>query len=291
MTSPACYPWWHREYAPLLSSKAATTTLSSGCAVNAQGNIPCNPEAMRAKAEQQLHAFGVNLRLSLETYTLARYMQGEVGSGTLEERVAVGEAAVNRAKLWKLPMGVLSLLLFRQPEGHPNRGWYGPIHGVGTGVETAPYGRWATTSKDPTVLTTLLADLVMSGRSDNFSRHADDQAGPEHWIPRGQTALHNYVRRIASEGRYWVGPLPGVDHWHTFLQWTPSKLQRAALGQAGLDALVARGLDALTLPRQKIEWGDLPICGRPASTFGLIATTVLGVTAGVWAFRRFADPV
>jgi hypothetical protein len=280
-----CWPWFHPIYQPLVGTAIGNTKLASGCAVNSAGNVPCRPEDMRAAAQTRLAQLGYPRALSLETYTLARYMQGEVGGGTVEERVAVGEAAVNRARRENLPMGVLSLLLFRQKEGHPNRGWYGPIHGVGTGTSTAPYGRWATTSADPTVLTTLLADLVMSGESDNFSRGADDQDGPEYWIPQGQTSLNNYVKRLASEGKYWVGPLPGIDHWHTFLQFTPSKLTLASTKTA----LYLRGLEALQLPRSSPSWpSNLPVCSRSASTFSLVVTTLLAASAGAWAFRRYA---
>ncbi len=285
MSDAPCWPFWRPIYQPLVGTTVGNTKLASGCAVNSSGNIPCRPEDMRKSAEAKLSSMGYPRSLSLETYTLARYMQGEVGGGTIEERVAVGEAAVNRAKRENLPMGVLSLLLFRQKEGHPNRGWYGPIHGVGTGTSTAPYGRWATTSADPTVLTTLLADLVMSGESADFARGADDQDGPEYWISQGQAALDNYVKRLASNGKYWVGPLAGIDHWHTFLQFTPSKLTAATTKAM----LLARGLEALQLPRRSPVWPeDLPTCGKPASTAALIATTVLAMVFGGWAHRRYA---
>ncbi len=270
-----CYPWFRPTYLPIL--QGTQTYIRSGCSVGANGNISCSPESMRANAERQLQAKGLfKDGLSLATYTLARYMQGEVGSGTLEERVAVGEAAVNRAKLERLSQGVLSLLLYRQPAGHPNRGYYGPIHGVGTGTSSAPYGRWATTSADPTILTLLLADLVMTGQSRDFAKGADDQDGPEYWIPQGQTALTNYVKNLASKGKYWVGPLPGIDHWHTFLQFTPDPVTRAASGKA----LMQRGIEALTLPRRSPSWGSLPICGKPMSTGQTFFLAMLGLALG-----------
>jgi hypothetical protein len=212
-------------------------------------------------------------------------MEGEVGSGTVEDRVAVGEAAFNRGK--RTPQGVVNLLLYRQPAGHPNRGMYGPIHGVGTGTSTAPYGRWATTSADPTVLTLLLADLVVSERSGNFTDGADDQDGPEAWISKGQTSLNNYIQRLASEGKYWIGPRPGVDHWHTFLQYTPGIKATSPEGQA----LVARGRAALQLPRQRAVWpADLPICsggggGGGGPSGGEIVLAIAGLAAGVFAGR------
>jgi hypothetical protein len=234
---------------------------------------------MRASAESQMQAMGYfQAGLPLATYTLARYMQGEVGDGTIEERVAVGEAAKNRAAMSGTDIN--GLLLYRQPQGNPNRGYYGPIHGVGTGVSTAPYGRWASTSQDPTVLTLLLADLVASGASGDFAQGADDQDGPENWISQGQTALDNYVTGLAKAGKFWIGPLPGVDHWRTFLQFTPGAAIRGALGPA----LMQRGLDALQLPAQRPTWpDDLPVCGKPMSTAGVALLSGLGLLVGVLA--------
>lgn len=284
MAEPLCYPYFHALFAPI--ALGPQTTVRSGCSVGANGNIACSPESMRASAEAQLRAQGLfSDGLSLEAYTLARYMQGEVGSGTVEERVAVGEAARNRAK--REGTNILGLLLYRQPVGHPNRGYYGPIHGVGTGTSTAPYGRWATTSQDPTVLTLVLADLVASGNSRDFAQGADDQDGPEAWISQGQAALTNYVRGLAKNGKFWVGPLPGVDHWRTFLQFTPDPVTRAAFGQA----LAQRGIEALSLPAQRPSWPNLPICGQPMSSgqtfFLMMAGLALGVASAALVARRF----
>jgi len=266
-------------------AKGAQVTVSSGCAVASNGNIPCSPESMRASAEAKMRQLGLLNNLSLETYTLARYMHSEVGSGTIFERVAVGEAAVNRARMERLSRGVLSLLLYRQGSSHPNYGYYGPIHGVGTGTSTAPYGRWAATSRDPTVLTILLADLITSGASGNFNRGADDQAGPEYWAPQGQTALNNYVRNLANKGKYWVGPLVGIDPWHTFLTFTPGVKASSTEGQV----LIARGLQALQLPITRPKWdlSTLPSCGgAPADTPALVVMGLIGAFVGAWAFTR-----
>jgi hypothetical protein len=269
-----CFPFFHN----LFPAATNQIKLSSGCSLNSTGNVGCSPESMRADAEHQLSAAGYLSSLDLETYTLARYMQSEVGGGTVEERVAVGEAARNRARSENI--GINDLLLYRQPVGHPNRGFYGPIHGIGTGVSTAPYGRWAATSADPTVQTALLADLVTSGKSANFSRGAIDQDGPEYWAGQGQASLNGYVQGLAKSGQYWVGPLPGVDHWHTFLQFEPGISSSTVEAQA----LIARGMQALTLPVQRPQWpADLPICMRPIS-LGWVAA--IGVFLGALAFHR-----
>lgn len=277
-TPTTCFPWWHATYAPM-----AKITVPSGCTVNSSGNAPCSPESMRANAEAQGRAQGwwPDKHMSLEVYTLARYMTSEVGSGSVEERVAVGEAAVNRVKRWKLG-SINNLLLFRQPAGHPNRGYYGPIHGVGTGTSTAPYGRWAATSRDPTNVNLLLADLILSGRSGNFNDGADDQVGIEYFeSPRA------YVQRKANGGSYWIGPLPGVDHWRTFLVkdlgFSPSSPMGALLLQ--------RGLDAVTGAKIRPVWGNLPICagGPPSDVGGTIAVgllVALGLVGGFVLGRR-----
>jgi hypothetical protein len=87
----------------------------------------------------------------------------------------------------------------------------------------------------------MIAKMVADGDSGDFAQGADDQDGPEYWIPQGQGALNAYVQRLASQGKYWVGPLPGIDHWHTFLQYTPNAVERALKGPA----LLQRGLGAL----------------------------------------------
>jgi len=272
-TSTDCYPSWHADFQPL--AEGPQSYISSGCSVGANGNIPCDPEAMRASAEAQFGA-----PVSLEDYTLARYMQSEVGNYTIEERVAVGEAAVNRAA--NEGGSILNLLLYR---GGSGSGHYGPIHGIGTGTSTAPYGRWAATTSDPTVLTLMLAQLVMSGDSGDFSNGADDQDGPEAWIPQGQAALVSYVRKIARSGKYWVGPLPGVDPWRTFLQNTPGIDPGSDLGAI----LTQQGIDALTLPRTAPPWTpDMPVCSsKKAAILMSLIGLGLGALAGRWAAKRY----
>lgn len=277
----SCWPSWHATYAPL--AQGAQVTVFSGCALNAQGNIACAPEAMRAKAEAQLRALAPGLfsgKLSLEAYTLARYMQSEVGSGTIEERVAVGEAAVNQAK--QRGKSVLNVLLYNQGVGHPNYGFYGPIHGP-EGVTTAPYRRWASTRQDPTVLTLLLADLVASGRSGNFARGADDQSDMFN-----RTAYPNPVgvlQNKAKSGSYWVGPLPGVDHRHTFLfrkyGVAPTTPQGAAL--------LARGIGAVSSSASPVWPSTTAICstsspgpGGDSSKGWKIAAGIAGVAGASW---------
>ena len=293
-TPTTCYPSWHKTYAPL--AQGTQVIVFSGCKLNAEGNIGCSPESMRANAAQQLKRLAPGLfsgKLSLETYTLARYMQSEVGSGTVETRVAVGEAAVNQAKL--RGKSILHVLLYNQGAGHPNYGFYGPIHGP-EGVTTAPYRRWASTRLDPTVLTLLLAQLITSGQSRNFANGADDQSDMFN-----RTAYPNPVgtlQTFAKRGSYWVGPLPGVNHQHTFLfrkyGVAPTTPQGAAL--------LARGIAAVSNPTPPSWPATMPVCSTegpkgPGGTNyrGLkIVAGVAGVAGASWlalvAAKHLATP-
>jgi hypothetical protein len=257
-----CYPAWHAKFAPLAAG--AQITVFSGCALNtATGNIACAPETMRANAEAQLRRLAPGMfsgKLSLETYTLARYMQSEVGSKNIATRVAVGEAAVNQAKRRPGSASILNVLLYNQGSGHPNYGFYGPIHDTAAGCVARglrqychPYKRWASTRLDPTVLTLLLADLIMTGQSGNFARGADDQSDMFNRgaYPDPVGALQDAARN----GSYWVGPLPGVDHRHTFLM-----RKFGGLPAAQSAVLLTQGIAAVS-SNVGPDWpANLPIC-------------------------------
>jgi len=211
--------------------------------------------------------------VSLPVYALARYMTSEVGSGTIEEMVAVGEAAVNRARMWGY-QDVTGLLLYRQPEGHPNRGRFGPIHGPG-GTSSAPYGRWAATSKDPHLLALKLAEFVLSGESGNWSG-ADDQDGIEYFSSPSSAPK----REATSSRKYWIGPRAGIDHWRTFLWRTEKSIDPDSPdGQA----LIARGVWATKQPRPVWDPG-LPIEARIG--IGIGGVIVAGV-AGYFLWKKY----
>lgn len=257
----------------------------SGCST-VGGNVNCPPEQMRARAEAQGLQQGwwpAGEPLTLTHYTLARYMTSEVGSGTPEERVAVGEAVVNRARLAKTDVN--GMLLYRQVSGHPNRGWYGPIHGP-EGVSSAPYGRWAATSKDPTSVNLLLAKLILDGSTDNFAMGADDQNGMQYF----ENPAAN-VRKQADQGDYWVGPLPGVNHWHTFLYRHFGVDQNTPTGQL----LLQRGLAAVA-NRASPDWSGLPYCSGGAGlgvggVLGLGVVVVAALGSGFLLARRLLGRV
>lgn len=277
-----CLPDWVVRYAAI-----PNTTVPSGCSVNAQGNVPCDPSAMARAAGQQ-----IGRAVSLEAYTLARYITSEVGTRSVPERVAVAQAAVNRVKDTERLGSILDLLLYRQAAGHPNRGFYGPIHSDSN--LGAKYGRWAATSRDPALSNIIIAiDVLNAAIPIGFSKGADDQYGPEILVRKqGLEVTQNGVRRRGGENRYWVGPLPGVDHQRTFLYTTRKDVPPASpLGQA----LIARGVAAIAAPRP--DWTRLPTCtsswapkfGTGFGAWGIILGAIvlaLGGVAFAKAFRR-----
>jgi hypothetical protein len=276
MATVDCWPWFSPQYRAFENEPWAKIVVKAGAAVDGNGNIPIAPETLRANAErflaqnipQALAMMGG--RLSLETYTYARYMASEAmgNSSTVEERVAVGEALKHRTSFGR------SIYKLLTPSGY-----YGPIHGP-SGVDSAPYGRWAATTRDPNVLTILLAHLVTSGASGNFSRGADDQAN---MLARGLAYGQSWVKNHAARGNFWVGHLPGVDHRKTFLYFTADPMTRALKGKE----LLARGLAAL---EQQPIWPPTEnICNKPpkSGTVLAIASTV-GIFVGGFIADRLA---
>jgi len=290
----------------------AKTIVPSGCSIDETGNIPCAPSSMRAAAEKWL-ALNVPAMLTLiggkldqTVYTFARYMHSEVGSGTIEERVAVGEAAINQAKSRAGALGdwISKLNTMLTPNGK-----YGAIHApaaycaaLGTcGTACNCAGRWAATTRDPSVLAIVLANLVVSGGSGGFARGAMTQWGPEYLentngsrMGTGTTRarVENFVRYAASSkgGRYfWIGPLAGVDPWHTWLagKKLPIGVNAETAIQYGIEGLA---LAADGRPSRPLWPKDLPICGKPMSGGGAALALLLGIGVGAWAFRRFGEP-
>lgn len=283
-----CIPAWLSQYSLL-----PNTTVSSGCAIGGNGNVGCAPATMAADAAKK-----TGLPVTLEAYTLARYITSEVGTRSVGERVAVAQAAVNRARYVDKSGSVLALLLYRQPAGHPNRGYYGPIHGTAANGLSAPYGRWAATSRDPALSNLTIAIDVLSGKiPEGFSKGADDQYGPEILVAKqGLTVTQNGVRSRGNDRKYWVGPLPLVDHQRTFLyRYAPEVSPTSAMGKQ----LIARGVAAIAAPRA--VWTGVPTCpegsaitaipggGTGAVVVGSAVLAAVGVVgAAVWRRRRHA---
>lgn len=294
LTDPVtCMPAWLVKY-----SKLSTKLVASGCPINALGNAPCDPVSMAVAAGKSL-----GQPVSHEVYTLARYMQSEVGTFSVAERVAVAQDALNRVRYTTPSVAnVNNLLLYRQSVGHPNRGFYGPIHGANL---SAPYGRWAATTSDPSIANLQLAIAIMSGEVPaDFNKGADDQYGPATLIAKnGMAAMINDLKAKGNNRVYWVGPLPGVDHFRTMQFRTIKELDpKSALGQQ----LINRAIAAVQAP--KPNWSTLPPCGGGGSvgpgTDSTLTTVIAdhsaiaiaggsllavgGLLAGAFAWRRRA---
>lgn len=306
----ACFPWFHEKYAALANESWTKAIIPSGCSLDDTGNVPCSPSSLRDKAQAWLAANAPQVfpliggSLSQLTYTFARYMHSEVGSGTIEDRVAVGEAGVNQAQRRAGVLGSWTTAIGKMLV--PN-GLYGAIHApdaycasIGKPPRCNAANRWAATSRDPSIMSLLLAHLVVSGASGNFANGAETQWGPDAFRFSDKSKIDSpaqverFVKAVANQGYYWVGPLAGVDPWHTFLV----KKMPSMLG-ASMMALAVQHLPMSGSQPVRPDWGNLPLCGRPllshisptGKTF-LIASLGLAVGAGVASFaaRRYLHP-
>jgi len=259
-----CYPAWYARYLPYAQD---TPRVTSGCAT-VNGNVQCDPKQLAAHAAQRL-----GLPVSLEAYTLARYLASEVGTGTLAEKVCVAQDAINRVRYAAPRLGtVTNLLLNNSATNAANRGYYGPI---GNGE----YGRWAATSRDPALGDLVIALGVLSGDIDPwFSKGADDQMGARANQQNGHDPVVS-VRAHAARHQYWVGPIYGVDPWVTIQYRTMPEIDPAStVGQA----LIQQGVQAMQRPSP--SWAGFPGCAtRGTSKRGLVATIALSLGVGVGA--------
>lgn len=267
-----CRPAW------ALGFLGNSPTINSGCSLSG-GNILCNPEDMRADAESQLQQMGVADSLSLSEYTLARYMECEYGNGSPEERIGIGLAGINQAK--RRGTDVNGLLL--SPSGY-----YGPIHGPGGQSAGSAYGRWACTASDPSVHTLLLAKLALSGTVDGFTLGGDDQDGPDAFDSMTK-ALDLPRQRAEVQSQYWIGPVAGINPWHTFIYNTrpdldPKSGEGLQLKQAGTDALA--NMDKY----QWQAWVDsLPFCSQYAGFQSAALASGIVLAVG-WGFLNYIWP-
>lgn len=302
-----CVPSWFAHYRAI-----SNKTLTSGYVVDGAGNVPAAPAALAQAAGRKLAADTMlpadvrarGARLTLDAYTLARNMTSEVGTSSVGDAIAVGQATVNRAALGRKT--VTDVAINRQAPGHANRGFYGPINVTKRDANgqkiTAPFGRWTATTKDPTVRAIALAQDILDGVIPaDFNKGGDDQAN---------LTIYKYparrVRELADEGAYWVGQLPGVNHRRTMV------FRKVQVNAPTAATLLARGIAALDQP--SVDWAKYPVCAGggllvdrngtavSAGTVGAIApsaapiigaavvTTAAMVGAAVWRRRRMAVP-
>ncbi len=240
-----CLPSWHTKFGDLLVGRKYV--INSGCPIQANYDVPCDPEMLRKQAEDQLKQWGYlhfwSGGLSLEAYTLARYMASEVGSSSIETRVAVGYAAINQAKRRGMS-NVNDLLLYLGPHG----GRYGAI-------QSGTTGRWAATSQDPSLGDVLLARWIFDdGGADGWSRGGDDQDGIE--VSSAFPNLSYYLDSLTKARRYWVGPLAGVDYWTTFVTVNRPDIDPDSDGGKYLVARAQQAIANTTRP----SYAGWPVC-------------------------------
>jgi hypothetical protein len=287
---PRCLPPWHNHVAAI-----PNLTISSGCPpVN--GFTRCDVNKMRAAAQDKMVALGfwpAGKPMSQATYTLARTITSEYGSGSPEDLVAIGVAYKDAA--------LSGRLLTVGPNGAPA---YGPIYSsdpvlcaaagkpiVPPKTVCAPFNRFAATTQDPTARSLVVADMVLSGAVGNFAEGASDQHGPNAGVAQyGKDWVIRNIPRKAKNGDYWIGPWPGVDWFETFIYMhrpdiAPDSPDGQFLQQRAINALQPM----LTKTRPHAKWNDVLPCDGPLLTAGFPFpwwVAVVGV-AGYGAWRLY----
>lgn len=233
-----CYPWWHEKFLPYRGIRYSGGYSVPGTdqvdpALRAQGLedfVPFEPETLRANAERRLRelgVFGLFGTLSQNAYSLARNIATETGSGSAEQKVAMGLSTINAARR----RGVSVHTLITQNNRIANR--YGRIHGHGE-TSSAPYGRFTASSTEPTVEDLMIAKFILDGGAgtfpNDFANGADDQA---------QVRDASWITSLARTGSYWVGHIPGVDPSEVTL------FRKLDVSPGESQALVARALAML----------------------------------------------
>lgn len=259
LLEPTCRPPGFGKYLDVPNK-----VIRSGYTVDGNGNVPGKPTAMAeaaATAIRQDTSLPPAIRargaaVPLEVYTLARYVTSEVGTENIADAVAVLQDAVNRAKYVERTGNVNRLLLYRQKLGgefSKNYGYYGPINVRVTDEQgkkfSAPFGRWAATTKDPTVRAIVLAQDVLAEVIDPaFNKGADDQANI--------TIFANppaKIRELAKNNKFWVGQLPGTSHRRSM-----HFRDMPGLDDASKKKLIDRAINALSAPA--VDWKKYPVC-------------------------------
>jgi hypothetical protein len=228
---------------------------------------------MRADAESQLVALGLlpaGGGLPLNVYSLARNIQSEAGSGSIAERGAMAQAALNRARRDGISISHLTMR---------NGTRYARQSGRNPRVASSQDPRWSDI---------VLAALTLEGRLEG------QFGGVTHYFsPKVQDSMHAagrtssdrwaiYDRWARSWGYAWVGPIPGVDPEKQFLM---VDVGQAAPGWA--DAY-ARGKWQLAHPRGREPMIYCQQAPSAAGTGWLVA--VVGASAlaaaGIYFYRE-----
>lgn len=263
-------PYWHET----LDECTHDGRLASHCPVldradsrlPAVGFVPCQPEALRNRAEKRLADLDIKLKsLSLDAYSVGRLLRSEWPTATAETKIAVAECVANLAKQTRTTPTQLVL------KNQHNVPLYGRI----------AQGRDFDTSLDPTVGDLEIAHFALSGKSQNFARLANSYAHTDQLGDQLVPLLQGWMQQNA-----WVGPLPNVPLSSLILfQHVGPKLSpahRAANDQALLALQAGQPLETPTETDPHPRWNMVKAIGAAAGT-GLL---LFGVGA---AFTEFYE--
>jgi hypothetical protein len=277
------------EAARAFAKSRSIGAIRSGCAATASRPdspakyVPCNPEVMRKRTEERLHALELFPRskgLSMATYIMARNIASEVDSGAPGvEHLVIGEALLNRAQTSGDPITKIAM-------------WNGRYFAQQSGSNPA-----VATARDPNWEDIVAAEYVMAGMSGGVSRGATHYFGP-----RAQDRMHKLwlacqkgdkaacerignrrytkdaaevIRRWSKWGR-WVGHVPGIDirSQMFFRDDRPSDAQTLA---AALTAVRESSPAAVMKPPQCAEVPGVPASIALVLGLGALAAGALGL--------------
>jgi len=240
--------------------------------VDSTDYVPCAPEALRKQAQAYMRSIGVRPRsVSLDVYSLARNIRSEHGSGSVEEKVAIAEAARNEAA--RRGKSLTALLLLNSD----GKALYGKQR----------QGRFAGTSQDPTVGDVQIAYYVLSKRT-NLTRGAT-----KYLHPGGMSSVKRLFEVLEDWGKrnVWVGHLPGiVAHKQFMMRPARSGENVAAINAAGFAAI--RDKSSPPLP---VDICEMPVnqfarvAGIGVASAALVAGVAFFLTSEVEPARRIRD--
>lgn len=246
ITRSYCLPSAARrvELEAALAQAKGAGRLSTGCPIGEEKTslISCDPEAMRKKTEELLRRWGFyssSKRLTMDVYAMARNIASEAGSGTGAEKIAIGEALVNRAREKRVTM--FSLMT---RDGH-----FGRQYGCNPCVSSA---------RDPSWEDIYTAELVLSGKSGNLIKGATHYYAPADQDamfrsgrdPKDALTVYDKWTAGSSGALTWVGYIPGIDIRRQFFMKAsqgPVPADWRATGRAAVTAKMPPGIfDAKT---------------------------------------------
>lgn len=282
--APWCLPTWRKRFEALEGSGRVS---KPGCAIRGaedtqwQGFVLCSPETLRAHAEAWMQSRGLwQGYLPLDVYSLSRNIASEIGSGTLEMKMALALSTMGHAVKKGIPVSTVILSnITQQPlYGAINKivAEFDPELGTTKNKITAPYGRWTASSRDPQEVDILIAAAALRGDAglprdvSNFAAGADDQA---------DSSIVNPIT-AGAQRRYWVGPLPNVNPKQLMLMRTYADIDPASpLGQQMIQRALAMKADPAP------QWRVNAMCqgGGLLPDFEPSTTTKIAVAAALFA--------